>query len=120
MQYNEILQELRSKRNNESLRGMAKFGINTAKAYGISIPDLRKMARRIGKNHELALKLWASEIHDARLLAGFIDEPEKVTERQLEDWVRSFDSWDVCDQVCSNLFDSTIYPGFSTCQVDQP
>ena len=109
MNYNEVLQELRSKRNAESVRGMAKFGINTAKAYGVSIPKLRKLAKQIGRNHELALKLWSSEIHEARLLAGFIDEPSKVTEKQLEEWVKSFDSWDICDQVCSNLFDQTIF-----------
>lgn len=109
MHYNEVLQELRSKRNVESIKGMAKFGINTAKAYGVSIPDLRKLAKGIGKNHDLALKLWSSEIHEARLLAGFIDEPDKVTEKQLEAWVKDFDSWDICDQVCSNLFDQTIF-----------
>jgi len=71
------------------------------------MPVLRKMAKEIGKNHKLALELWDSGIHEARILAGFIDEPEKVAEKQMEKWVGDFDSWDVCDQVCSSLFDKT-------------
>jgi 3-methyladenine DNA glycosylase AlkD len=86
---------------------MARFGINPKNTYGVSIPNLRKMAKEIGKNHQLAQKLWNSGIHEARILAGMIDVPEEVTERQMEKWVRNFDSWDVCDQVCSNLFDQT-------------
>lgn len=87
---------------------MSKFGINPENTYGISIPKLREIAKDIGKNHQLALELWKSDIHEARILASFIDEPEKVTENQLEKWVRDFDSWDVCDQVC-NLFEKTPY-----------
>jgi 3-methyladenine DNA glycosylase AlkD len=87
---------------------MSKFGINPKNTYGISIPKLREIAKDIGKNHQLALELWKSDIHEARILASFIDEPEKVTENQLEKWVRDFDSWDVCDQVC-NLFEKTPY-----------
>ena len=87
---------------------MSKFGINPENTYGISIPKLREIAKDIGKNHQLALELWKSSIHEARILASFIDEPEKVTENQLEKWVRDFDSWDVCDQVC-NLFEKTPY-----------
>jgi 3-methyladenine DNA glycosylase AlkD len=65
------------------------------------------MAKQIGKNHLLARKLWISGVHEARILAGLIDDPEMVTEKQMESWVKDFDSWDVCDQVCSNLFDQT-------------
>lgn len=86
---------------------MARFGINPKNTYGVSIPVLRKMARQIGKNHILAQKFWDSGIHEARILAGMIDLPEMVTEKQMEYWVKDFDSWDVCDQVCSNLFDRT-------------
>ena len=92
----------------EAVVGMSKFGINPENTYGISIPKLREIAKDIGKNHQLALELWKSDIHEARILASFIDEPEKVTENQLEKWVRDFDSWDVCDQVC-NLFEKTPY-----------
>jgi 3-methyladenine DNA glycosylase AlkD len=73
----------------------------------VSIPDLRKMAKGIGKNHILAKKIWDSGIHEARILAGMIDLPERVTEKQMKHWVKDFNSWDVCDQVCSNLFDKT-------------
>ena len=86
---------------------MARFGIYSNNTYGVSIPTLRKTAKDTGKNHALALKLWSSGIHEARLLAGMIDSPEDVTEEQMESWVKDFNSWDVCDQVCSNLFDKT-------------
>jgi 3-methyladenine DNA glycosylase AlkD len=107
MRYEEILQQLKSLANPEAVAGMARFGINSKNTYGVSIPALRKMAKEIGPNHLLAEQLWDSGIHEARILAGMIDLPEKVTETQLERWVKDFDSWDVCDQVCSNLFDQT-------------
>jgi 3-methyladenine DNA glycosylase AlkD len=105
--YKEILNKLRSLSNPEAVAGMARFGINPKNTYGVSIPVLRKMAKQIGKNHLLAQQLWVSGVHEARILAGIIDDPEMVTERQMESWVKDFDSWDVCDQVCSNLFDQT-------------
>jgi 3-methyladenine DNA glycosylase AlkD len=107
MEYNEIIKSIKLQYNLQNIEGMARFGINPKNTYGASIPFLRNLAKKTGKNHELALKLWDSEIHEARILAGFIDEPSKVSERQLEFWVSDFDSWDVCDQVCSALFDKT-------------
>jgi 3-methyladenine DNA glycosylase AlkD len=95
--------------NPESVKGMARFGIRSENAYGISIPDLRQLAKQIGTNHDLALGLWSSGIHEARILAGMMDDPAAVTEDQLERWVADFDSWDLCDQCCSNLFDKTPY-----------
>jgi len=86
---------------------MARFGINPNGTLGIPIPELRKIASRAGKNHELALQLWDSGIHEARILAGYIEHPMCVTERQFEKWASQFDSWDVCDQVCGSLFDKT-------------
>jgi len=86
---------------------MARFGINPENTYGVSVPDLRKMAKEISTDHALAEQLWASGIHEARILASMIDEPEMVTEARMESWVKDFDSWDVCDQCCSNLFDKT-------------
>ena len=83
---------------------MAHFGVNVPKAYGISAPVLHTLARRIGKNHELAEQLWASGIHEARILATLIGEPEKVTPAQMERWVRDFDSWDVVDAACCYLY----------------
>jgi 3-methyladenine DNA glycosylase AlkD len=83
---------------------MARYGINPEKALGVSIPNLRKLAREAGRDHGLALELWDSGVHEARILAGMVDDPGVVTERQMEAWVAGFDSWDVCDQVCMNLF----------------
>lgn len=84
---------------------MARFGINPKYALGVRIPFLRSLAKKIGKDHKLAQDLWRSKIHEARILASMIDEPKKVTERQMEEWVREFNSWDLCDQCCMNLFD---------------
>lgn len=107
IQYNEILRKLKSLSNPKAVAGMARFGINPKNTYGASIPNLRKMAKEIGRNHLLAQQLWASGVHEARILASMIDNPEMVTEELMESWVKDFDSWDVCDQCCSNLFDKT-------------
>jgi len=107
MQYNEILGKLKSLANPKAVDGMARFGINPKNTYGVSIPNLRIIAKEVGKNHTLAQQLWSSGIHEARILAGMTDTPELVTEGQMETWVKDFDSWDICDQVCSNLFDKT-------------
>jgi len=107
METTSILKKLKSLANPKNVAGMARFGINPKKTLGIGIPVLRKMAKEIGRNHKVALELWDSGIHEARILAGLIDETEKVTEVQMEKWVADFDSWDVCDQVCSSLFDKT-------------
>lgn len=108
MQVDEILSRLKSLGDPKAVEGMARFGINPKNTYGVSIPTLRATAKKIGADHGLAQQLWSSGVHEARILAGMIDEPESVTERQMESWVRDFDSWDVCDQVCSNLFDRTV------------
>ena len=105
MRYNEIIQRLEALADPAAVTGMARFGIHPENTYGVSIPNLRKMAKEIGKDHALAQELWASGIHEARILASMVDDPKLVTEAQMEVWVRDFDSWDVCDQVCMNLFD---------------
>jgi 3-methyladenine DNA glycosylase AlkD len=104
-----VVRELKRLKNPRAIEGMARYGIAGKGRLGISIPTLRRMAREIGTDHGLALKLWKSGIPDARILAALVDEPSKVTERQMETWVGGFDSWDVCDQVCSNLFDRTSF-----------
>ncbi|MDD5615303.1 MAG: DNA alkylation repair protein [Candidatus Methanoperedens sp.] len=101
------LKQLKSLADPEAVAGMARFGINPDNTLGVSIPALRKMAKEIGKNHILAQQFWSSGIHEARLLAGMVDDPGEVTGEQMERWVADFDSWDICDQVCSNLFDKT-------------
>ena len=104
-----ILRKLQSLENRKNREGMARFGIETKNAYGISLPTLRTIAKEIGTDHLLALKLWNAGVHESRLLACFIDDPAEVTERQMEEWVREFDSWDICDQCCGFLFDKTKY-----------
>ncbi|MBI3913594.1 MAG: DNA alkylation repair protein [Chloroflexi bacterium] len=107
MTYPQVFARLKRQRNPRNVAGMARFGINPKNTLGISIPTLRTLAKQIGSDHALAQKLWASGIHEARILASMIDEPAKVTPAQMDRWVRAFDSWDVCDQVCMNLFDKT-------------
>jgi 3-methyladenine DNA glycosylase AlkD len=106
---NDILSKLKSHSDPKNVEGMARFGINSKNTLGVSIPILRKMGKEIGKDHLLAQQLWKSGIHEARLLAGFIDDRKLVDEKQMESWVKDFDSWDICDQACSNLFDKTMY-----------
>jgi 3-methyladenine DNA glycosylase AlkD len=107
MKANEVVTLLKKHSNPKNVKGMARFGINPQNTLGISIPFLRKLAKRIGKDHKLAQQLWKTKIHEARLLAGFIDDSKLIDTRQMERWVKDFDSWDICDQVCSNLFDKT-------------
>jgi 3-methyladenine DNA glycosylase AlkD len=107
MTYREIVSKLKSLKNKRNIEGMARFGIRGKNILGVSKPALDKMARAIGKHHELALKLWDSKIHEARILAVLIDDPGKVTSGQMEKWLKDFDSWDICDQCCCHLFDRT-------------
>ncbi|MFC2067266.1 DNA alkylation repair protein [Chloroflexota bacterium] len=104
MQYGDILKKLKILADPRAVEGMARFGINPENTYGVSIPNLRKLAKEIRLNHTLAQQLWESGIHEARILAGMIEDPAMVAGTQIENWVRDFDSWDVCDQCCNNLF----------------
>ena len=104
MTYEEIIRKLKSSANPKNIAGMARFGINPRNTLGVPVPKLRGLAKRVGKNHKLAQRLWNSKIHEARILASMIDDPKLVTEKQMEKWVCDFDSWDVCDQTCMNLF----------------
>lgn len=102
-----IIEILKSQANPENVAGMKRFGINSEKTLGISIPILRKLARTVGRDHRIASELWESGLHEARILAAFVDDPLDVTGDQMDRWVVGFDSWDVCDQCCCNLFDRT-------------
>jgi 3-methyladenine DNA glycosylase AlkD len=101
------MKQLKSRRNPRNVAGMARFGINSKNTLGVPVVELRKLGKQIGPDHALALGLWASGIHEARILASIVDEPARVTEGQMERWVKDFNSWDVCDQTCMNLFDKT-------------
>jgi 3-methyladenine DNA glycosylase AlkD len=102
-----IISELKSRRDPKAVDGMARFGISSISTLGVSVQYLRTVARRIGKDHLVAGELWDSGLHEAKILASVIDIPSEVTEAQMELWVKGFDSWDVCDGVCGNLFDKT-------------
>jgi 3-methyladenine DNA glycosylase AlkD len=104
-----IIAELKSMANPANVEGMARFGIKPDNTLGISMPALRAMAKPYHKDHVLALQLWDTGFHEARILASLIDDPKKVTPDQMEKWTSEFDSWDICDQVCSNLWEKTPY-----------
>ena len=103
----DCLAELRRLGTRRNVDGMARFGIRAKNLYGVSKPKMHVLARRIGKDHQLALQLWKSGVHDARILAGMVDEPKLVTAAQADRWVRDFDNWDVCDGTCCHLFAHT-------------
>jgi 3-methyladenine DNA glycosylase AlkD len=104
---NEIITLLKSHASEANREGMKRYGINTDNALGIPLPFLRNLARQHRNKHDLALQLWGTGIHDARMLATMIDDARQVTGQQMEEWVMDFNSWDICDQCCSNLFGYT-------------
>jgi 3-methyladenine DNA glycosylase AlkD len=97
--------EVRGTRKNRD--GMARYGLAARKVYGVSVGDLQKYAKTLGRDHALALGLWDSGWYEARLLAAFVDEPAKVTAAQMDRWARDFENWGDCDTVCLHLFDKT-------------
>jgi 3-methyladenine DNA glycosylase AlkD len=100
----EVLTRLRALAVPSRLPGMARYGIATDSAYGVTVTELRTVARDIGRDHDLAAELWDSGVHEARILASLVDDPALVDDAQFERWALGFDSWDLCDQVCQNLF----------------
>ena len=105
----EVIAELEKHGSKKNLEGMARFGINIENAFGMNSTAIKNIAKKIGKNHELALELWASGYHEARHVAAMIDEPDKVTSSQMNKWVKDFKSWDLCDGTCLYLFRNTKY-----------
>ena len=91
----------------QTIAGVARYGIPSSNAYGVTVGELKAFAKQIGKDHELAQQLWVSERYEARMLAGFIDDPSAVTSKQMDAWASDFDSWAICDTVCFHLFDRT-------------
>jgi 3-methyladenine DNA glycosylase AlkD len=102
-----VVAELRAAADPSRLVGMSRVGINVDRALGVSIPTLRKLGRGHGSDHTLALDLWLTGVHEARILASMVDDPAQVTRKQMEEWALDFDSWDLCDQVTVNLFRMT-------------
>lgn len=102
-----ILAELRALGSEENRAGMARFGINTERAFGVSMAAMRPLERQHRRSHDLAIALWARGWHEARILAALIDDPKLVTRKQMDDWAAAFNSWDLCDQACMKLFART-------------
>jgi 3-methyladenine DNA glycosylase AlkD len=103
----QVLRMMKTKARPDRLEGMSRYGIVVESRLGVSVPDIRNMARKLGKDHQLAIELWKTGIQEARILAAMIEEPKKLSEKQMENWVKDINSWDVCDQVCMNLFEKT-------------
>jgi 3-methyladenine DNA glycosylase AlkD len=105
------LQKLKTHGSRENIEGMARFGITTERRLGVSVPEMRRIARECGKDHPLSIRLWNSGIPEARIVASMIADPAEMTAAEMDRWVSGFDSWDVCDQVCMNLFERTPFAG---------
>jgi len=109
MQVEQIIKLLQKKGNTKNLEGMKRYAIDTSNSFGISMPEIRAFAKPYKRNHELAMQLWDSGIREAMILASLIDDPKMVNKAQINKWVKDFNSWDVCDQTCINLFKKTPY-----------
>jgi 3-methyladenine DNA glycosylase AlkD len=103
MDFADIIHDLEELSDVEFAENMKRFGIRYVKSYGLRLPQIRKIAKKCGKSHDLALKLWSHGYHETYILATLVEEPEKVTSQQLDDWVSTFYSWDLVDQACINL-----------------
>ena len=103
MEFNQIIHEFEELSDVDFAENMKRFGISYVKSYGLRLPQIRKIAKHCGKNHELALKLWDWGYHETYLLATLVEEPQKVDSCQLNEWVNAFYSWDLVDQACINL-----------------
>ena len=86
---------------------LTRFGITARKAFGVSMANIQKLAKRLGRSHELAAALWDTGWYEARMLTAFVDEPVRVTAAQMDRWCRDFDNWGICDTLCFKLFDRT-------------
>ena len=107
MEYEKIIKKLKSLSNPKAITGMARYGITPENTCGVSIPNLRKIAKEEGINRKLAQRLWNTNIRETKILASMIEDPEMVTEEQIEGWVKEFNYWEICDQCCMNLFEKT-------------
>lgn len=103
MEYQEVMEKLEGMANPANVEGMARYGINSENTLGISLKDLRAIAKETGKDHCLAAELWASGVHEGRMLATLVEDPRSVTEEQADEWVMDLDSWDICDGLCFNV-----------------
>jgi 3-methyladenine DNA glycosylase AlkD len=113
----EILAWIERRGSRRNVEGMARYGIRSrARVYGVTVTALRALAKRLGKNHELSAALWTSDCYEARMLAAFVEEPGRVTRRQMNAWAAEFDNWAICDTICFHLFDRTAFAWEKACQ----
>jgi 3-methyladenine DNA glycosylase AlkD len=112
----EVLTWLERKGNRLDVEGMARFGIHTDRAFGVSMGTMRPLAKRLGTHHALATALWKSGWHEARILATLVDDPRQVTRRQMNAWAADFDNWAICDTACLRLFGRTPFAWEKACQ----
>lgn len=103
----DALAALAAQGTEESRAGMARYGIVAAKVYGVSVANIRALAKELGRDHDLADELWRTGWYEARLLAAFVDDPKLVTPAQMDRWAGEFENWADCDTVCFHLFDKT-------------
>lgn len=103
----QVLKELESQARPDRVAGTARYGMTAERRLGVSVPEMRRIAKQVGKDHDLALGLWQTGIPEARIVAAMVDRPAELTDRQMDEWVVGFNSWDVCDQVCMNLFEKS-------------
>jgi 3-methyladenine DNA glycosylase AlkD len=102
-----ILASLKRRGSLKNRDGMARYGIVAPKVFGVSVGDIRQMAKPIGRSHELALELWKTGWYEARMLTGFVGDPDRTTPAQMDRWAKDFDNWAICDHLCFHLFDRT-------------
>lgn len=103
----ELLGHLRRLSNPSNVEGMARYGITPVYPLGVPVKALRELGRNVERSHDVATRLWKSGLHQARILASILEEPDRVTRAQMERWVRGFDSWDLCDPCCANTVEKT-------------
>ncbi|QDU30612.1 DNA alkylation repair enzyme [Anatilimnocola aggregata] len=112
----EVIAKLKKMASAKVRDGMARYAIPADNAFGVSVGAMRSLAKKLGRNHDLAADLWKSGWYEARMLATFVDEPERVTSQQMDRWAKDFDSWAICDTACFALFDRS---PFAWKKVDQ-
>jgi 3-methyladenine DNA glycosylase AlkD len=102
-----VLASLKELATEATLAGMARYALPSDKAFGVAMKDIQALAKRLGRSHELAERIWTSGWYEARLLAAYVDDPASVTPEQMDRWCDDFDNWGICDTVCFALFDRT-------------
>jgi 3-methyladenine DNA glycosylase AlkD len=106
-QLREVLAFLKRRGTKKNIDGMARYAIVARNVYGVSVGDLRDLAKKLGKSHDLAAALWKTDVYEARMLSAFVEEKDRVTPAQMDRWAKVFDNWAICDHCCFHLFDKT-------------